>query len=140
MKTNKIFWILLVFLVLSNIMTIGLLWRGDHKGPPPPISGLLKLSGEKKDKADKIEKIHHHDKRILIKKSEDLRRSYYLQIFNDNNNADSLSTLLNQNDQLIIQMTFDFFKEISKLCNADQKKQLKERLKKFNKKRRKKSD
>lgn len=137
MKTNRLFWVLLIFLVLTNIMTIGMLWDRGRKGPPPPISELLELTGQKKQKADEIEKKHHRDKRKLIKKSEELRRSFYLQVFSEKNHQDSLSNLINQNDQMINQMTFDFFEDISNLCNPSQKEELKERLKKFNKKRKK---
>tara|TARA_B100001758_G_C18313260_1_gene559047 strand:- start:322 stop:741 length:420 start_codon:yes stop_codon:yes gene_type:complete len=131
MKTNKIFWILLVFLVLTNIITIGLMLRGGHKGPPPPISEKLELTGDNKIKADKIFNEHHQQKRKLMNKSRELRKSFYLQVFEKNNKADSLLKLLTLNDQKINKMTFDFFMQISNLCNDSQKEELKRNLKNF---------
>ncbi len=137
MKINKFIWVLIICLVISNVATLFILWRGDHKGPPPPISEKLELTGDHKIKADKISKVHHQQKRKLMDRSGQLRKAYYLQVFEKNNKADSLFLLLTQNDQKINKMTFDFFKEIHALCNASQKEELKKGIQKFPHKRKK---
>ena len=66
MKTNRLFWVLLIFLVLTNIMTIGMLWDRGRKGPPPPISELLELTGQKKQKAEEIQHFEKKKKRFHV--------------------------------------------------------------------------
>lgn len=127
MKKELFYKIAVVLLILINIGCLAFMWFSRPSHPPKlgehNIAKHLGLTGDNKSKVDKMEKVHHIDKRKLIDKDLELHNELYKVIGTDQN-ADSLLNAIAASKKEIEMMTFDYFDDIANYCNEDQKAEL----------------
>ena len=93
-------------------------------GEQPLLSIEIGLTGDAKQKVDLLEKAHHTEKRELIH----IDRELHQQVFNAVGSGKppiELQQKLDSNKSVMERMTFDFFDQVSKQCDANQKVKLK---------------
>jgi hypothetical protein len=134
MKSVRFYKLTILLLILINIIVLSIMWfhrpprHQFHKGKPP-ISEIISLTGQAKITVDSLERKHHQDKRAMIRLDQELHH----QLFNaigDKKHPVALKNKLDANKSNIVQMTFEFFNEVSNNCTDNQKIHLKEFIKK----------
>lgn len=129
MKGIRFYKLVIAVLIIVNIVTLSFMWFRRPPHPPrhgeqPKLSIEIGLTGDAKQKVDLLEKTHHTEKRKLIHADRELHQ----QIFDAVGNANppiELQQKLDSNKSVMERMTFDFFNEVSKQCDANQKVKLK---------------
>jgi len=134
---NKIFYLLMVVLVIMNLMTIGFLWMykyNEHKPiqqPPltPPAGKIiieqeLRFSKEQADKFDKLRNEHHNSARKTVDEIAMLKENLF-ELIKENGGDDTKATVIadeigNKQKELDL-ITYNHFKDIRNLCDEKQK-------------------
>ena len=82
MERKKLQRIIIIFLVLVNLGTVGYIWWSRQKKGPPKIEMADKLGfeGKEREEVTEIEKEHHRLKRDLIQKDWDYHQELYENI------------------------------------------------------------
>jgi len=134
MKKLRFYQLAILGLVLLNAVTLFVIWKGGRHHERPGRNQLVEhlgLEGQKKDEVLNLQVDHFKQKDALISKS----RRLHEELFNyfDNTAKDSADISqkiaeIVENQREIEQMTFDYFRNVSELCSAEQKKELKELL------------
>ena len=122
MRTNSLFKIIIILLLISNGFTLFLLIKPGKPPHPPFISEKIGLTGEQLKKVKNIEQSHFNQMKPLDVKIEKLHEDLFLTIAsNDKRKEDSLKTkissLILKKDELLLA----HFKNIYALCNPTQK-------------------
>lgn len=130
MKSTRFYKLIILLLVVINIGTLLFVWLNRPPHPPGPgdtphLADQIGLTGENKVAIDILEKEHHKDKQVLMKRDFELHKEMFDLVGSDQN-SDSIIALLNENKETIEQMTFDFFDEIANHCNDQQLEKLKD--------------
>lgn len=130
-------------LVILNIALLINSWRKPgmmHPPPHPPrhaegggpakmIIEELKLNTDQINQFEKLKESHRASVRELNDKGREIRHAYFELLKNDEvdqKQVDELSNAISANQKEIEKVTFDHFKEVRKICNADQKKRFDE--------------
>jgi hypothetical protein len=130
MKKNRIFIVVISLLLFSNGFTIFLLVKGKNQGHHPPfISEKIGLTGDKLEKAKKMEEIHFEKMRPLNLKI-NLKRAVLFSDLSDSNvpKQDSIRKELNQLELDRQNLLFGHFQAIYNICSIDEKKRLLEEI------------
>ena len=130
MKKNRIFIVVISLLLFSNGFTIFLLVKGKNQGHHPPfISEKIGLTGDKLQKAKKLEEIHFENMRPLNLKI-NLKRAVLFSDLSDSNlpKKDSISKELNQLELDRQNLLLVHFQAIYNICSIDEKKRLLEEI------------
>lgn len=122
MRTNSLFKIIIILLLISNGFTLFLLIKPGKPPHPPFLSEKLGFSGDQLKKAKNIEQSHFNQMKPLDVKIEKLHEDLFLTITsNDKRKEDSLKTTISsiilKKDELLLA----HFKNIYTLCNLTQK-------------------
>ena len=131
MKKNTILYILLAFLIIANgFFLVNYLGRpGKPDGQKGPGDFIVK---ELNFDVSQMERFHllNEDHRLKMKAVFENERHLKDELFNKiseksmDETIDSITTLIGNNAKLKDVTTFYFFKNIEKICNDQQKKQL----------------
>jgi hypothetical protein len=130
MKKNRIFIVVISLLLFSNGFTIFLLVKGKNQGHHPPfISEKIGLTGDKLEKAKKMEEIHFEKMRPLNLKI-NLKRAALFSDLSDSNlpKKDSISKELSQLELDRQNLLLGHFQAIYNICSIDEKKKLLEEI------------
>ena len=130
MKSTRFYKLIIALLVVINIGTLLFMWFGKPPHPPRPgdeprLANDIGLTGEDKTTVDKLEIQHHIDKSALMRRDSELHKEMF-DLVGSGEEPDSIQALLHTNKEEIERMTFDFFDEVAKHCDAKQLKILKE--------------
>jgi hypothetical protein len=122
MKTNLLFKIIILLLIVSNGFTAFLLLKKGKPDHPPFLSEKIGLTGEQLKKAKNIELSHFDEMKPLEVKIEKLHEELFLSVTStDKRKVDSLKTAISsfilKKDELLLA----HFKKIYALCNPTQK-------------------
>jgi len=135
MKKEKLLVIGIVGLLILNLGTLGFLFLGQRnsfpmgrpKGPPPVdkiiIEGL-KLDETQIDKFEQLKKEHRHGMEDFELQNKVLHDAYFEKLKSDSINKNDLQVLLTKISYLAVyrdSITFDHFRKIRFICNANQK-------------------
>lgn len=130
MKKLKLFQVISFFLMVINLVLVFLIWN-SHANPfgrphRKDITKVLNMNGQTQATVRKLQEEHFKTKDQLIKRSRMLHEQLF-QSFNDSTqNSDALIDEIIINQRQIEAMTYDYFKEISRFCNKEQRIKLKE--------------
>ncbi|MDG1331086.1 MAG: hypothetical protein P8P74_02070 [Crocinitomicaceae bacterium] len=127
MKRTKLYKLIIAALVIINVgMLVFFLAGGPPNSPPDPgdLSKELGLEGKKRSAITLLEVTHHTDKRALMRKDRELHETLFSKLGTDED-VSNLQEEIEVNHAEIERMTYEFFNEVAKECNAEQKKQLK---------------
>lgn len=135
MKAKRFYLFIIISLVLLNGFTLFYLWKQNahppHGGRPKSLVLVLGLEGNAKTKVLALEKIHFKDKSALVHKSMRLHKQLhqgFLKSKNDSVQSTQLIAKIVENQREMEQMTLDYFQEVSKYCNPQQKLKLKKAI------------
>ena len=128
---NKLLIAVLLLLVLANIATITVFWlgRGKHLVLPPrgqPADYLvMQLGFDARQKADFMELVQQHRAQTkTLRQQVKTAKDNFFKLLQLPSLTDSEKTIAAKNISLITEqldiMTFDHFKKVRALCNADQ--------------------
>lgn len=126
-------------LVILNIALLVNSWRkpgiahppiysphhAERGGPAKMIIEELKFTAEQIKQFEGLKESHQKSIRELNDKGREIRHAYFELLKQDEvdqKQADELSNAIATNQKEIEKVTFDHFKEVRKMCNADQKK------------------
>ncbi|MES2556436.1 MAG: hypothetical protein V4604_09820 [Bacteroidota bacterium] len=136
MEKTRFYKLVILVLVMVNLTTLYFYWNGcsteehhRHHGPPPRKSlvTVLSLTGTAKQRVHSLEKDHFRVKDSLIDVSRRLHEELFVSFKDPSKDSTSIQQLIDhivENQRETEQMTFDYFKEVEKLCTPAQKKQL----------------
>lgn len=135
MEKTRFYKLVILVLVLVNLTTLYFYWNScsteedQHQGPPPRKSlvTVLSLTGTAKQRVQALEKDHFRVKDSLIHVSHRLHEELFVWFKDDSKDSASIQQLIDhivENQRETEQMTFDYFKEVEKLCTPTQKKEL----------------
>ena len=130
MKKVRLFQFSTLFLLVINLVLVFLFWN-EHMhfcGRPPrkDITEILGMTGQQQSVVRKLQEKHFKTKDQLINRGRVLHEQLF-QSFNDSTqNSDALIDEIIINQRAIEVMTYDYFKEISRFCNIEQRIKLKE--------------
>lgn len=128
MNSLKFYKILSILLVILNLATLAFFYFNKPPGPPKPgeahLADEIGLVGEAKKKSDALEIQHHKEKRQLIQQNFELQKQLYRKL-SDDSSAREILLKIHQNRAQTDRMTFEFFSEVARLCNEEQKMNLK---------------
>jgi hypothetical protein len=130
MKNTHFYKLIVLLLVLINLATLSSIWfrrppnHSFHKGKPP-ISEIISLTGQAKIIVDSLEKQHHQNKQAMIRLDRELHHQFFDSLGNENHPVE-LQNKLDSNKSEIEHLTFEFFNDVFKNCDEEQKIQLKE--------------
>ena len=134
MKTIRFYKLAILALVLLNGTTLFFLWKGGPHHHHPGRNQLVEqlgLEGKSKEKVLQLQDDHFRRKDALMDKSRRLHEELFTYFNNAARDSADVSQKIDQiveNQREIEQMTFDYFKKVSELCNTQQKQELKELL------------
>lgn len=133
MEKTRFYKLVILVLVVVNLTTLYIYWNSssqeERHGPPPRKSlvTVLSLTGTAKQRVTLLEKDHFHVKDSLIHVSRKLHEELFVWFKDDSKDSTAIRKLINhivENQRETEQMTFDYFKEVEKLCTPAQKKKL----------------
>ncbi|MDH4474648.1 MAG: hypothetical protein QE487_18735 [Fluviicola sp.] len=135
MEKTRFYKLVILVLVLVNLTTLYFYWNScsaeerPHQGPPPRKSlvTVLSLTGTAKQRVQSLEKDHFRVKDSLVHVSHRLHEELFVWFKDDSKDSAAIQQLINhivENQRETEQMTFDYFKEVEKLCTPKQKKDL----------------
>jgi hypothetical protein len=135
MKSPKFYKTIIAVLVTLNIAILAFFWLVKPPHPPKPgehkLAIELGLESNKLKKVNKLEVEHHKAKRNLIKKDRDLHELLFDKIgTGDSSGTQLILEKIDVNREEIDNMTISFFNEVAEYCNEQQKKDLREFVKK----------
>jgi Spy/CpxP family protein refolding chaperone len=132
MKTLRFYKLLIVVLILINITTISFFWLTSKRPGPPgknELVELLDLQGQTKTTILAMQDDHFTRKHALVQKSRDLHEQLFQSFNDETKDSTAVAQLIDrivENQRETEQMTFDYFKEVSKLCTPEQREKLQE--------------
>jgi hypothetical protein len=126
MKRSRLYKIIIAVLVIINVGMLVFMWMGPPPphGKPEPLQEILGLKGENKSKLEGMETVHHKEKRRLMAKDRKLHETLFSKLGTDED-VSELQAEIEANHAEIEKMTFEYFNEVAKLCNAEQLTELK---------------
>jgi Spy/CpxP family protein refolding chaperone len=138
MEKTRFYKLVILALVLVNVTTLYFYWNSSspqqsdnhrHPGPPPRKSlvTVLSLTGITKQKVYALEKDHFRVKDSLVGVSRKLHEELFVSFKDPSKDSTAIKQLINhivENQRETEQMTFDYFKDVEKLCTPAQKKKL----------------
>lgn len=132
MKQVKFYKLVILLLVGLNAVTLYFLWTStdDKRGGRPHRKSLvtvLDLKGNAKTTIAQLEKEHFHEKDSLINSSRKLHEQLFQYFGDATKDSTSIATLIDkivENQRYTEQMTFDYFKSVSRLCTKKQRVEL----------------
>ena len=137
MKKNLLLYILLAFLMVVNGFFIYKNLKGPdkrkHRSPRNFISSQLDFSPEQLDQFKSLEQAHRDRMKMIYDGTKELKDALYSRIHDSSINdqeIDSITTLLAAKEKEKDTEVFNYFRSISALCNDQQKDQLDDILKK----------
>lgn len=117
-------------LISSNALTLFFLFRLEcdsrPRGPRKSLVELLDLEGVAKNKIAALEKIHFRQKELLNDESRRLHEQLF-KTFNSDNTTGKSTFIIHQiveNKRQNELQTFEYFKKVHTLCNAEQQAEL----------------
>ena len=124
MKGPRFYKLIIAVLMIINIGTLAFIAFGKppHSSKPgegPLLSETIGLTGENKTKVDGLEKIHHQDKQMLMKKDRELHEQLFSKVGSEDS-PEEIYKQMNANKSEIERMTFDFFDDVSAYCSNEQ--------------------
>ena len=124
MNSTRFYKSIIAVLIVINVVTLAYIAFGKPPHPPRPgegplLSETIGLVGESKIKVDALEKTHHRDKQILMKKDRTLHKQLFSLVGSDES-PEEVYKQLNENKSEIERMTFDFFDDVSAHCSNEQ--------------------
>jgi len=128
MKQFKFYKLVILLLVGLNAVTLYFLWtssdgrRGEQHRKS--LVTVLDLKGDAKTAISQLEKDHFHQKDSLIKSSRKLHENLFQYFSDETKDSVAIAALINkivENQRFTEQMTFDYFKSISRLCTEKQR-------------------
>ena len=126
MKKTRFYQIIIALLIVINIVAISFIF---FRKPPKPgsikLTNQIGLTGDNAGLVSTLETEHHKDKRALLVIRGDSYMALYENIEDSTKSTKLLESISDLNTK-IDKMTFEFFKEVSSLCNEDQKTKLKD--------------
>lgn len=134
MKKETFLVIVIVFLLLLNLGTLGFLFFQNNKYPDfPPhprrpdrlIIERLKLSPEQVEKFEELKFEHRSGMNKLEHEAAQFHASYFSLLKEDNylqSAVDSFENLLAENQTKKDSITFKHFEDLKAICNEEQKK------------------
>lgn len=136
MKRKNLIRIIIFSLVIINCVTLYFLYDSmQHQGPPHgPRKSLVEILNLKDAAASEVKKLeteHFKIKDSLVHLGRDLHQKLYEAFFHEKEDKTEIETLIDrivENQRETEQMTFDYFKEVTKHCNEKQKKELRKVL------------
>lgn len=133
MKSLKFYKILSITLVIINLGTLAFFYFNRPPEPPPRgkarLADKIGLTGADKKKSDALEIRHHKDKKKLVGQNFKLQQQLYESLA-DNERSQAILSEIHKNRMETNKMTYEFFSEISMLCNDKQRKELDKMIKK----------
>lgn len=130
MKRTKLYKIIIAALVIINVGMLVFFFMGRPPHGPPNAGDLAKelgIDGKKSNVITKLETAHHKEKKVLMAKDRELHETLFSKLGTDED-VSSIQAEIEVNHAKIEKMTYDFFNEVSTLCSAEQKKQLKKTI------------
>lgn len=131
MKQTTFYRLLIGFLVLLNAFTLYKLWplpedRG-HRPPHKSLVVVLHLTGKAKTTVARLEREHFHVKDSLVDHGRDLHEKLFRYFSDETKDSTAIAGLIDrivENQRITEQMTFDYFKSVSRWCTPQQRVEL----------------
>lgn len=125
MNKKRIYIILIVLLICSNIFTVFLLFGSKHRGHPPFLSEKIGLQGDKLEKAKKMEEIHFQKMKPLTEKIQKQQAELFTSFSESNSTKqDSILSKLNKLNAERESILLNHFKSLYVLCDSNEKEKL----------------
>ena len=131
MESKKLLTYSVIVLFLLNLGTLAFLFIGKphHPGPPPeggPAQFLiheLSLTSDQQKQFEKLKEEHHSRVMQLQDSLHTLHEAYFHELSASTTLvADSLQKIMSQKQSSIELLTFDHFRKVRAICNAEQQK------------------
>lgn len=121
MKSTRFYKLIIAVLIIINVGTLAFVAFGKPSHPTKPgegplLSETIGLTDDSKTKVDALEKVHHQDKHILMKKDRDLHEQLFSYVGSEES-PEEIYKQLNANKSEIERMTFEFFDDVSAYCS-----------------------
>ena len=126
MKRTKLYKLVIAALVIINVGILVFFLAGRPGHPHPKAGDLVErlgIEGSKVDAINTLEKEHHLEKRKLMQVDRNLHEALFSKIGTDED-VTLIQDKIEGNFSKMEKMTFEFFNEVSKLCNAEQQEEL----------------
>lgn len=131
MKRTKLYKLIIAALLVINVgmLVFFFMEKPPHFNPPKKgeLVRELGLTGEKRTKVIALAKAHHKAKRKLMDADRELHEELFSKIGTDED-VSELEGKIAANFMETEKITFEFFSEVSKYCDSDQKKKLKKMI------------
>lgn len=131
MKTQRIYFRIIVFLIGLNICTVSFFLFSTDKHPHHPqrkqITEVIDFSAPIAKKVDVLEKAHFKQKDAMMQKNHRLHLELFKTFCSDPTNDEKKQAVIEDvlaNQREIELLTFNYFRQIHELCTAAQQKQL----------------
>jgi len=128
MKKDKIYKILVVFLILINGVTLYFTFsKRNHRDLRFELVDKLQLDDKQKEKVLDLQKKHFQIKDQLMDKNHRLTDSLFNMLKNESVDtvmSNNILKALSENHEFIEKMTFQHFADVAKICNTEQKQKL----------------
>lgn len=129
MKTTRFYKWLIGILLIMNGTTLYLLWNSgritEERHPPrKSLVDVLELKGKAGSEVQRMEKEHFHMKDSLIARSRSLHEELFRSFSNPEKDSTDITGLIDrivENQRITEQMTFDYFRQVSKWCTPKQR-------------------
>lgn len=129
MKTTRFYKWLIGILLVMNGTTLYLLWNSgetpeEHHPRRKSLVTVLMLKGKARDEVRHLEKEHFHIKDSLIARSRSLHEELFHSFSDPKKDSADIAGLIDrivENQRITEQMTFDYFREVSRWCTAKQR-------------------
>jgi len=129
MNALRLYKIIALLLVAVNLLTLFLYWRSGNSRESMPhtrksLVNVLALKGEAEVQVHQLEKAHFQDKDALIARSRSLHEALFRSFDDPHTDSAYVRHLIDrivENQRETEQMTYDYFREVSRWCNATQR-------------------